>query len=66
MAMPAIGTRVQTPHGIGEVVAVDLPDSWEYLRRAVVRIDEPKPEAIETLDWLDHRACYWPREIVAI
>lgn len=58
----AIGDLVQTEHGCGIIVGIDLPghDCWRW----VVRIDEPKPEHVRIVGAFARRAlCYFPHEV---
>lgn len=61
-----IGDRVSTPHGIGEIVGWDMPESYRT-KRAKVRIDkwysEQDKKLFETIyDYL----CYFQNEITII
>jgi hypothetical protein len=67
MALPRIGSKVKTPHGIGEVVAIDLPHAYERIRRAVVRINEPTADAAEMVGrFPDRRLAYFAEEVAVI
>lgn len=67
MSLPSIGTKVRTQHGTGQVVGIDLPNSHERIRRAIVQITEPTEAAAEMVArFKDQRLCYFDNEVQSI